>query len=375
MSSSRVSILVPCYQQAHFLPAALDSALAQTAGDAVEIVIVNDGSTDATHDVAARYVAAHPDRVRLVEQENRGLTLARAAGFAVARGDWLVFLDADDQLDPAMVGACLAAAAARPDTSIVVGNAWLVGPDGASDPHLHEQQRVPGWPTVLESNPFGALVGVMVRADAVRRVGGLAVDGILGCADWDLWVRLVRTGGIVTTTPRALGRYRRHAASMSRDPLLMLDSKIQMLDRTARVDPRLPATGAGHPISAAQYARFRNGYVFHEVGAAAAAGHAAPPVTGALERLVPGGLDPFYCAQNFVWGWYHVAGPRAAPPTSETVAESLAACREALVARGYAPAPVQRDVERIVEGRHDLRWLAGAVGRRLRRVMLEATHR
>src|SRR5262245_40854692 len=124
MRSPRVSVLVPCYQQAHFLPAALDSALAQTAIDAVEIVIVNDGSTDATHEVASRYVAAHPDRVRLVEQPNRGLTLARAAGLAAARGDWLVFLDADDQLDPAMVATCLRAAAARPEASVVVGNAW-----------------------------------------------------------------------------------------------------------------------------------------------------------------------------------------------------------------------------------------------------------
>jgi glycosyltransferase involved in cell wall biosynthesis len=376
MSTPGVTVLVPCYQQAHFLPAALDSALAQTAGDAVEIVIVNDGSTDATHEVAARYVAARPDRVRLVEQPNRGLTLARAAGLAAARGDWLVFLDADDQLDPDMVSTCLGAAAKHPDASVVVGNALLVGADGASDPHLHVQQRVPAWPTVLEVNPFGALVGVMIRAAAVDRVGGLAVDGILGCADWELWVRLIRTGATVATIPAVLGRYRRHDTSMSRDPLLMLDSKIQMLERSARVDERLPAT-AGRPITRAQHARLRNGYVFHEIGSCAAGGRLTPHAPVVLDRLVAGGLDPFYCAQNFVRGWYHDRGPTGAAATRQEILSALDQCHGAIAKHGYAAtaAPLGRSIERIFASRHDLRWLAGALGRRLRRVLSEAVAR
>src|SRR5439155_21701579 len=91
MSPPSFSIIVPCYRQAHFLPQALESALAQH-GAAYEVIVVDDGSPDDTAAVAGHFVASHPERVRLVRQENRGLAAARAAGLAVAAGGFLVFL-------------------------------------------------------------------------------------------------------------------------------------------------------------------------------------------------------------------------------------------------------------------------------------------
>jgi glycosyltransferase involved in cell wall biosynthesis len=114
------SILVPCYQRATLLPAALESAVAQER-DGVEIIVVDDGSTDETYAVADGYRARHPDRIRVVRQENRGVTLARAAAFAIARGDYLVFLDSDDLLEPGMIATCRRALAGRPDADLLVG--------------------------------------------------------------------------------------------------------------------------------------------------------------------------------------------------------------------------------------------------------------
>jgi glycosyltransferase involved in cell wall biosynthesis len=93
-----VTIIVPCFDQGHFLADALDSVLGQTH-PAWECIVVNDGSSDATADVAERY-AARDSRVRLFSQENRGLSAARNIGLNLARGRYVQFLDADDWIAP-----------------------------------------------------------------------------------------------------------------------------------------------------------------------------------------------------------------------------------------------------------------------------------
>src|SRR5215203_3209221 len=92
-----VSVIIPCYNQGAFLAESVQSALSQTY-PCVEIVVVNDGSTDDTEAVAARF-----PEVRCVTQENRGLAGARNRGLAESRGDLLIFLDADDRLLPGAI--------------------------------------------------------------------------------------------------------------------------------------------------------------------------------------------------------------------------------------------------------------------------------
>src|SRR3712207_4601210 len=89
-----VSIVIPCYNQAHFLGEAIESVLAQTYPH-FEVVVVDDGSTDNTEAVAARYPG-----VRCIRQENQGLAAARNTGIRRSNGSYLVFLDADDRLLP-----------------------------------------------------------------------------------------------------------------------------------------------------------------------------------------------------------------------------------------------------------------------------------
>lgn len=84
-----VSVVIPCYGQAHWLPDAIESALAQTVP--CEVIVVNDGSPDNTSSVAQNYA------VTLVEKENGGLSSARNAGIKKATGKWILTLDADDK--------------------------------------------------------------------------------------------------------------------------------------------------------------------------------------------------------------------------------------------------------------------------------------
>src|SRR5437870_448280 len=262
MSPPSFSIIVPCYRQAHFLPQALESALAQH-GAAYEVIVVDDGSPDDTAAVAGHFVASHPERVRLVRQENRGLAAARAAGLAVAAGDFLGFPDADDILEPDMLGACVRGLAREPEAAVVVGNAWFVGPDGRQPAYPYDQACVPTWPAMLDDNPWGSVVAVVPRTAAVHRVGGLAVEGLRACEDWDLWIRMIRCDMKVVPVRRRLGNHRERHDSLSRDPLLMLDSKIKVLDWCVAEDPRLvdPTLEPVVPITREAYARLRNGAV------------------------------------------------------------------------------------------------------------------
>ena len=89
-----VSVVIPCYNQAHFLGEAIESVFKQTYKH-FEIVVVDDGSTDNTSEVARRYSG-----IRCIEQVNQGLSAARNTGIRESKGEYLVFLDADDRLYP-----------------------------------------------------------------------------------------------------------------------------------------------------------------------------------------------------------------------------------------------------------------------------------
>ncbi|MDX9710684.1 MAG: glycosyltransferase family 2 protein [Trichloromonas sp.] len=93
------SVVIPAYNYASFLPRAIDSVLAQPGGD-FEIIVADDGSTDATPAIGTRYRQEYPERVRYLRQENGGPAKARNRGIEEARGDFLIFLDADDRLLP-----------------------------------------------------------------------------------------------------------------------------------------------------------------------------------------------------------------------------------------------------------------------------------
>src|SRR4051794_34828743 len=119
----RISVVVPAYNYAQFLPVALDSIIAQTYAD-WECIIVDDGSTDDTAAVADAYVRRDP-RFRYIHQANRGLAGARNTGVRNATGDAIQFLDADDRLLPPKLERHAAYLEAHPECDIVYGDVWF----------------------------------------------------------------------------------------------------------------------------------------------------------------------------------------------------------------------------------------------------------
>ncbi len=122
-----ISVIIPTFNRAGSVGDAIDSVLAQTAdGDArmrVEIIVVDDGSTDATHAVLQRF----GDRITAIRQENGGVSAARNAGLARARGDWITFLDSDDLWLPNRLDV-LARDTASTDAGVHVADLVLEGP-------------------------------------------------------------------------------------------------------------------------------------------------------------------------------------------------------------------------------------------------------
>lgn len=113
-----ISVIIPAYNAQAYLRECLESVLAQSFSD-WEAIIVNDGSTDSTCDIAAGFTA-RDSRFRLVSTPNGGLSSARNAGIAVARGQWLTYLDSDDTLYPDALAKLMAAASAAENIDIVV---------------------------------------------------------------------------------------------------------------------------------------------------------------------------------------------------------------------------------------------------------------
>lgn len=229
-----ISVIVPCFNQAGFLSEAIESALGQTH-EALEVVVVDDGSTDDTGAVAARYPS-----VSYVWQENRGLAAARNAGMAVSRGSYLVFLDSDDRLLPHALEAGLACHRAHEGFAFVFGTYRYIDARGRHlSPPVRRTPTPDPYAALLRKNHIGMHATVMYRRDALERAGGFNPSLRAG-EDYDLYLRIARREGIACHDT-LVAEYRRHRATMSNDPAGILAANLTVLcmqEQHAKADAR-----------------------------------------------------------------------------------------------------------------------------------------
>jgi glycosyltransferase involved in cell wall biosynthesis len=226
---TRVTVVIPCFDQARYLPAAVASVRAQICGP-VACVVVDDGSTDDTAAVASSL------GVSVLRQPNAGVSAARNAGLAAARSDLVAFLDADDMLLPDAIDAEVEAFDRNPGAAAVVGRCQPMDTDGRVLPARHHDPDANHlYREWLARNFVWTPGAALFDRRALEAIGGFPLD--LGpAADYAVYLRLARTDPVVFL-PRELVRYRRHEASMSRDPALMLRATIAALRREQREAP------------------------------------------------------------------------------------------------------------------------------------------
>jgi len=217
-ASPAVSVVIPCYRQAEYLPFAVASVALQTFRD-LEIVIVDDGSPDDTAAVARGLAKKLPDRrIRLVRQENRGLSEARNAGIRAAAAPLVLPLDADDALYPEFLEKTVSALRADPTKSIAGTDVHTFG---ARSGRL-EQPRHWHIEWMRLHNPFACSCVFYRRV--WEAVGGYNPNLTAGYEDWDFWLGCCERGFEVAYLREPLLLYRLKEASMARGALLHHES-------------------------------------------------------------------------------------------------------------------------------------------------------
>lgn len=201
------TIVIPCFNHGRFVGDAVRSCLAQ-ARASVEVVVVNDGSDDGTTPAACDAVAC--ERVRVIHQANLGLPAARNRGAAVARGEYIAFLDADDWIEPGFVGALAAAI----EGEVRAGR-------GEDVFHAYCQERlvelgegvwrVPAWDGELMLITNLHPVTALIRRERFEALGGFDATMTRGYEDWELWVRAVGRGWRGVRVAEPLFVWRRHS--------------------------------------------------------------------------------------------------------------------------------------------------------------------
>lgn len=212
-----VSVVLPVYNGARYVAASIESALAQSYRE-LELIVVDDGSTDETSRIVEQYLG--DPRMRLIRQSNQKLPAALNAGFAQARGEFFTWTSDDNLMDPEMLGELAGFLRSNPDAEMVYADQVLI-PEGIVD----RRPRDPGPLSFLQKNYIGGCF--LYRAWAGRAVGEYDPE-CFGFEDYDYWLRinaLFRIAHLGKEAP--LYSYRLHEGSLT-----AREKELRLADRT-----------------------------------------------------------------------------------------------------------------------------------------------
>ena len=218
-----ISVVIPAYNAAAFLPRCLESVFAQTLKPH-EVIVVNDGSVDNTAELAAKLGA------NVITRPNGGLSAARNTGIKNASSDWIALLDADDIWAPDKLERQVQRI--RPDTVLVYTGIRIFDDNGIRD-QLPAMEAGKARNMLRYRNPITPST-VLVRREAVLQDGGFRED-IRACEDWEMWVRLQRVGQFEAIS-EPLTDYYVHPKSLSANPAKMLDALDGIINTTLLSD-------------------------------------------------------------------------------------------------------------------------------------------
>ncbi len=206
----RISVIVPCYNHAHYLPDAIESIVNQTYTH-WECIIVNDGSRDNTTEVAKRLIAEYPDRnIRLIDKPNNtGLADARNVGIETATSEWILPLDSDDMFERTFMHKAVDIIQQNKQVDIIFTNMQKFGAEhGEWIPCEYSQQKV----MFVNTMPYASLY----RKELWQKVGGY--DKLVGTIrqpeDWNFWISCSKHNPVVRRIAEKLFLYRVDHRSM-----------------------------------------------------------------------------------------------------------------------------------------------------------------
>lgn len=226
MNAPKVDIIIPAYNQGHYLKECVESALAQT-WENIEVIIVDDGSTDNTAEVGQSF---DDPRVTYIYQDNKGLSGARNTGIENSTGEFVSFLDSDDLFLPTKISKLMGLFTDNPELGLCAGDSILI--DDAGEPIGKTYgDGMPNRPEEwLNGNRIhvGSVLVKKVWLDEVEPFD----ENLRACEDWDMWLRLAMVGCQMKWLPETVSKYRVHGHQMTRETLRMKSAMLTVLDKT-----------------------------------------------------------------------------------------------------------------------------------------------
>jgi glycosyltransferase involved in cell wall biosynthesis len=236
---STVSAIITTYNYARFITGAIESVRRQTQPPD-EIIVVDDGSTDATPALVA---AAGPD-VHYIYQPNQGAGAARNRGLRASHGELVAFLDADDRWLPDKLERQLDHLRQYPTVGLVTGSEWQVFESGAAPVRLDRPAVGAAclYPRILVENTIGNPSLTLIRRACFEQVGGFDERLRLG-QDWEMWIRIARAWPVgVVNAP--LIRFTQHGGSLTAGQVAARYQSNQVIQRRY-----IPQVAAGRAMA------------------------------------------------------------------------------------------------------------------------------
>jgi glycosyltransferase involved in cell wall biosynthesis len=230
------SIIIPCYNQAHFLSDCLNSLLRQEFDD-WEAIVVNDGSPDNTNEVVSRFIDLD-SRIHLLQKSNGGLSSARNYGLQFARGNRLIFLDADDFLYPDALLKISSKVKHCSDMDLIQCGYTYIKEDGLTSldtPKVGSRQDL--ITSIFETN-LGPPHSFCISRNLMSVIGNFD-ETLKSAEDWDLWIRAAKAGANHQAIIEPLVYYRYSRSSMSRNAFVMFEALRTVINRIPLKDDRI----------------------------------------------------------------------------------------------------------------------------------------
>jgi glycosyltransferase involved in cell wall biosynthesis len=257
--SPLVSVIVPAYNVAEFIGDALNSVLAQTFSD-YEIIVINDGSPDT--EALERALAPYMSRIVYIKTENQGVSAARNTAIRAARGSLLAFLDGDDIWLAHYLEVQVKMIQDDPTIDVLYPNVLMFGEGSATGEEFmtHCPSKGPVTFESLLSQECNVSNCSIARRDAIFRAG-LYDESLRSVEDFDLWLRVIKTGGRIAYHRDVLARYRRRRGSLTADPVWLTRHVLNVMDK---VRDTMELTPSENAVLERQYRRFKATLSFHE---------------------------------------------------------------------------------------------------------------
>jgi len=245
VQSGTVSVIVPAYNHERYIQQALDSVAQQTAGN-IELIVINDGSSDDTARLVRIFIEDHPEMIiHFIDQTNKGVCRTLNHGLSLATGEYIALLASDDYWAPERLAAGLSFLERNPEIGMVFSDCWLFCEKAGwwyrwseYKPRLSQLFK-DGLPvadlyTEMLIQPLVPALTVLVRRDVIDSVG--AFDGELAYEDYDLWLRIAMSHPI-GYIEQPLAHYRMHEGNVSNSGCLMFKGMVQTIQKHFRIGP------------------------------------------------------------------------------------------------------------------------------------------